>query len=139
MAEQESVSGQASIAAAIIVHDGKVLLVRRRVSEGTLSWQFPAGKVEPGESDVEAAIRETSEEVGLEVRASRRLGERVHPTTGRTMIYVACDVVGGTARVADADEIAAVEWCDRTKLLQHVPYPLHDPVQRYLDGCLESG
>jgi len=37
-----------SIVAAIIVESGKVLLVRRRVREGTLSWQFPAGQSERG-------------------------------------------------------------------------------------------
>jgi 8-oxo-dGTP diphosphatase len=38
------------IATAVIVHDRRVLLVRRRVAEGSLSWQFPAGKIGPGES-----------------------------------------------------------------------------------------
>jgi 8-oxo-dGTP diphosphatase len=130
---QQVASDRASIAAAIIVRNREVLLIRRRVSEGQLSWQFPAGEVEPGESDVQAAIRETSEEVGLDVRAIQRLGERVHPATGRTMVYVACEVVGGTARVVDTDELAEVEWCDRAKLLGHVPYPFYEPVQKYLD------
>jgi 8-oxo-dGTP diphosphatase len=65
------------VAAAVIVDDGRVLLVRRRVEEGRLSWQFPAGKVEPGESGAEAAVRETLEEAGLAVRVVGRLGERV--------------------------------------------------------------
>jgi 8-oxo-dGTP diphosphatase len=133
---QQVDSDRASIAAAIIVREGEVLLVRRRVREGQLSWQFPAGEVEAGESDVQAAIRETSEEVGLDVRAIQRLGERIHPATGRMMVYVACEVVGGTARVVDDDEIAEVEWCDRAKLAHHVPYPFYEPVQRYLDSTL---
>lgn len=33
-------------------------MVRRRVSEGQLSWQFPAGEVEPGEEREAAAVRE---------------------------------------------------------------------------------
>nr|WP_229798617.1 NUDIX domain-containing protein [Couchioplanes caeruleus] len=61
------------------------MLVRRRIAEGRLSWQFAAGKVEPGESGDSAAVRETFEETGLAVRAVRSLGERVHPDTGRTM------------------------------------------------------
>lgn len=68
-----------AIAAAVIVNDGQVLLVRRRVSEGALSWQFPAGEVEAGESGAEAAVRETQEETGLTVRPAGSLGERVHP------------------------------------------------------------
>jgi hypothetical protein len=36
-----------SISAAIVIQDGRVLMVRRRVSEGTLSWQFPAAPLSP--------------------------------------------------------------------------------------------
>jgi 8-oxo-dGTP diphosphatase len=125
-----------TIAAAIIVEDGKLLMVRRRVSEGQLSWQFPAGEVEPGETDEEAAVRETQEETGLTVRPAKSLGSRVHPNTGRTMAYVACDRVSGTARVADEDELAEVAWCDRATLTEYVPYPFFGPVQEYLDAAL---
>jgi 8-oxo-dGTP diphosphatase len=44
--------------------------------------------------------------------ASHVLGDRVHPVTGRRVIYVACDLISGTPRVADEDEIAEVAWCD---------------------------
>jgi 8-oxo-dGTP diphosphatase len=125
-----------AIAAAIIVNDGRVLMVRRRVSEGQLSWQFPAGQVEDGETAEVAAVRETAEEVGLTVAAQETLGERVHPNTGRTMLYVACKVVDGQAHVADEDELDAVDWCDRAKLTEYVPYPLFEPVQDYLDRVL---
>jgi 8-oxo-dGTP diphosphatase len=124
------------VAAAVIVSNGRVLLVRRRVEEGRLSWQFPAGKVEPGESDREAAVRETREEAGLAVRAVSSLGNRVHPDTGRRMFYVACEILAGKAHVADNDEIAEVAWCDRTVLRAYVPYPLYGPVQAFLDDNL---
>lgn len=127
---------QPAIAAAIIVEDGRVLLVRRRVSEGKLSWQFPAGEVEPGESGEQAAVRETLEEAGLTVSAVKDLGERIHPATGRRMIYVACEVLGGEAHVADAEELAEVEWCDRAAVADHVPFPFFEPVQEYLDAAL---
>lgn len=126
------------IAAAIITHLGKVLMVRRRVKEGSLSWQFPAGGVEPGESPEDAAIRESLEETGLQVRATEVLGERVHPNTGRTMIYVACDVISGDAAVMDSDELDAIVWASLADLPMHVPYGLFNLVQEYLDAVLSK-
>jgi len=134
----DTAEARPAIAAGIIVGDGRVLLVRRRVKEGSLSWQFPAGEVESGESNEDAAVRETSEETGLTVRAIETLGERVHPVTGRTMVYVACDVVEGEAYVADEDELAEVAWCTKGMLTEYVPSPLFEPVQRYLDGTIKD-
>jgi 8-oxo-dGTP diphosphatase len=129
-------SQRPAIAVAVVVSDGRVLMVRRRVAEGALSWQFPAGKVEPGETDEEAAARETYEETGVAVRPFRRLGGRVHPMTGRMMAYIACGFISGIADVADPDEIDQVEWCDLEALAKYVPRGLFGPVRRYLDSAL---
>ncbi|MFB9688415.1 NUDIX hydrolase [Amycolatopsis plumensis] len=138
MTEAMEADKKKSIASAITVHDGRVLLVRRRVKEGSLSWQFPGGEIEEGESANEAAVRETREETGLEVKDVSVLGERVHPNTGRTMIYVACQVVGGTAAVVDDDELAEFAWSDGKALTDYVPYPFYGPVQEYLNDNLSS-
>ncbi len=124
------------ISAAVVVQRGRVLMVRRRVAEGQLSWQFPAGKIEPGESPERAAVRETLEEAGLRVAAVRSLGERVHPDTHRHMSYIACEVVSGTAHVADSDEVAEVTWCAHSEISAYVPAGLFPPVQEYLDDVL---
>jgi 8-oxo-dGTP diphosphatase len=124
------------IAAAVVVEDGRVLLVRRRVKEGTLSWQFPAGAIEAGETPEQAAVRETREEVGLKVSAVTLLGARVHPITGRHMSYVVCALESGTAYLADTDELAEVAWCDRDDVANHVPDGFWEPVQAYLDAAL---
>ncbi len=129
-------SERPAIAAAIIVDEGRVLMVRRNVKEGSLSWQFPAGEVEPGETNEQAAAREAEEETGVTVRPTQLLGERVHPNTGRLMLYVACDLVSGTAHVGDEEELAEVAWCDRATLAEYVPYPLFEPVQEHLNGLL---
>ncbi|MET9697321.1 NUDIX hydrolase [Streptomyces sp. NPDC006529] len=126
------------IAGAVVVHEDRVLLVRRRIAEGRLSWQFPAGKVELGESCEEAAVRETKEETGLDVIPAASLGERVHPITGRHVSYTACEMVAGTAHAADPDEVAEVAWVTLSELPQYVPYGLFEPVQRYLDAALRT-
>lgn len=125
-----------AIAAAIITLNDRVLMVRRRVSEGSLSWQFPAGEVEPGEAPIEAAAREANEETGVTVSKGELLGERVHPKTGRTMVYVAFGTVDGQARVADKDELDSVVWASRKEITEYVPYGLFEPVQAYLDSKL---
>jgi 8-oxo-dGTP diphosphatase len=127
---------QPTIAAAVIVHEGKLLLVRRRISEGTLSWQFPAGAVEPGESPTDAAVREAQEETGLLVTSTRTLGQRTHPTTGRTMVYIACDIISGEVTIGDPDELAEYTWATATNLPTLIPHGFAEPVQKYLDTTL---
>lgn len=129
-------SAEPAIAAAVITHNGKVLLVKRRVKEGSLSWQFPAGAIEEGESPNQAATREAKEETGLTVADSKLLGERVHPATGRTMIYVACDLIEGDARVADDEELSEFAWLARGQLAEYVPYGFFEPVQAHLEMVL---
>ncbi|MFE7298055.1 NUDIX hydrolase [Streptomyces sp. NPDC057579] len=135
---QQTADERPGIAAAIIVHEGRVLMVRRRISEGKLSWQFPAGEVEPGETREDAAVRETKEETGLNVSAVKLLGERVHPATGRRMSYTACEVLSGTAHVADTEELAELAWVAHGQIPDYVPYGLFGPVQEYLDAALAS-
>jgi 8-oxo-dGTP diphosphatase len=132
----ETTTEKPGISAAIIVDSGRVLMVRRRISEGELMWQFPAGAIEPGEVATEAAVRETSEETGLTVKAVRLLGERVHPKTGRLMSYTACEPISGEAHVADDEELDAVAWVAHSEITNYVPYGLFEPVQKYLDETL---
>ncbi|NXY98792.1 NUDIX hydrolase [Streptomyces sp. BR123] len=124
------------ISTAIITDAGRVLMIRRREREGKLLWAFPGGGIEDGETPEQAAVRETAEEVDLEVKAIKPLGERVHPQTGRHMSYVACEVVGGEARVADEEELAEVAWIPLDEIPTYVPWGLFGPVQEYLDETL---
>lgn len=126
------------ISTAIITNAGRVLMIRRREREGRLLWAFPGGGIEEGETPEQAAVRETAEEVDLEVKAIKPLGERVHPQTGRHMSYVACEVVGGEARVADEEELAEVAWIRLEEIPTYVPWGLFGPVQDYLDETLPA-
>ncbi|MEW1657202.1 NUDIX hydrolase [Streptomyces sp. NPDC093707] len=133
---QQKAEERPGIAVALIVHEGRVLMVRRRIGEGEPFWQFPAGEVEPGESPEDAAVRETREETGLHVSAVKLLGERAHPATGRPTSYTACEMVTGTAHLADDEEPAELAWVSHGEIPEYVPHELFEPVQRYLDGTL---
>ncbi|MBV9922036.1 MAG: NUDIX hydrolase, partial [Pseudonocardia sp.] len=68
------------VVAAIVTCPLGVLAGRRR--DNKPPWTFIAGEIEPGESAVDAAIREVKEETGLEVSAGQHeIGRRVHPAT----------------------------------------------------------
>lgn len=66
------------VALAIVVRDGRILVLRRR-SRDELDglWEFPGGKIEPGETPEAAASRECAEETGVRVRPVGRIGPSV--------------------------------------------------------------
>lgn len=132
----EQTDTQPPVSTAIIVDSGRVLMIRRREREGRLRWAFPGGGIEAGETPEQAAVRETAEEVTLEVKAVRVLGDRVHPDTAVHMTYVACEPITGTAAIGDPEEIAEVAWVSHGDIPAYVPYGLFPQVQAYLDEAL---
>lgn len=132
----DTTTDKPALSMAVVVADGKLLMIRRREREGDLLWALPGGAIEAGESPEEAAVRETLEETGLKVEATSVIGQRVHPKTHREMSYTACRVIDGVAHVADADELDAVAWVGLAEISEKVPYGLYEPVQAYLDEVL---
>lgn len=103
------------VVAAIVTSDLGVLVGRR--NDGKPPWTFIAGEQEPGERVEDTAIREVKEETGLRIETGTIIGERVHPKTGRTMIYMAARPTHGTdVFVGDADELAEVRWISLAEL-----------------------
>ena len=99
------------VAAGVLVeHEGKVLLVRRRLNPGQGLWTFPAGFVDFDEDPAEAAVRECYEETGLEVEIASLLNVvagREHERGADIVIVYCARMVGGTLRAADdADRVA---------------------------------
>lgn len=102
-----------------IVHDeiGRLLLIRRRNEPGRGRWSLPGGKVEPGETDSTAVIREVAEETGLAVTPGKIVGrvELVAPGPPDGQVYDVvdyhCQRVSGTVRPGDDADQAA--WIDR--------------------------
>lgn len=126
------------VSMAVIASEGKLLMIRRRQREGRLSWALPGGGIEVGETAEQAAVREVAEEVALEVKAVRVIGQRIHPDSGADMTYVACEPVAGEARVEDTEELAEVAWVTLEEIPTYVPWGLFPPVQEYLEGALTA-
>ena len=99
-------------------------------------WTFIAGEIEPGESPADAAVREVKEETGLLVRPGRILGRRVHPHTGRLMIYMTAKPEHGTdVHVGDRAELAEVRWLTLAEADTLLP-GMYAPVRAHLGRSL---
>jgi len=91
---------------------GRVLIARRAAGCRKGLWEFPGGKVEPGESDEEALKREFMEEFGMKIRVERFLGEVWHqyPDLGINLVAYLCTPLGEIKKRTSHSEIAWVEW-----------------------------
>jgi len=67
------------VVAAVIELEGRYLITQRNASAVLpLLWEFPGGRVEPGESEQEALAREVRGRIGVDVIVGGKLGEHVH-------------------------------------------------------------
>jgi 8-oxo-dGTP diphosphatase len=95
---------QIVVGAAILRH-GRVLAARRAVPADLAGqWEFPGGKVEPGESDVDGLVRECREELGVQIAVGELLG-CVEPPGFALRVYLAELIAGEPQPRADHDEL----------------------------------
>jgi len=102
-----------------IVHDaeGRLLLIRRGHPPDKGRWSLPGGRVEAGESDAAAVVRELSEETGLRVEAGRLIGSVDRPGTGGVTYEIhdyAAIVMGG--ELSPGDDAAEARWTTPAEL-----------------------
>lgn len=110
------------VTCAIIERDGLVLAARRGASMHLPhEWEFPGGKLRPGEQEAECLIREVREELSIEVTPERRLRDSVHDYGGKhvRLIPYVCRFVSGKivllehaeARWLNPEELRGLNWC----------------------------
>ncbi len=67
------------VVAAVIERAGRYLLTQRsEEAVFPLLWEFPGGRIEPGETETDALVREVRHRIGVDVEVSEKLGENVH-------------------------------------------------------------
>lgn len=108
------------VAAAIIVKDNKVFATQRGYGEFKDGWEFPGGKLEPGESAREALVREIREELDVDIKVGKLLEtvEYDYPEFHLTMHCFICELLSEEivlkehedARWLKEEELDTVDW-----------------------------
>ncbi len=113
------------VAAGVVFHGGRVLLSRRRAADhlGGL-WEFPGGKLEPGEGAAECLRRELREELAIEVTVEEELLslEHAYPERRVRLHFLRCRWTGGVPRALGCQAFAWV----RPEELDRYPFPPAD-------------
>ena len=113
------------VVAAIIVRDGRIFATQRGYGDWKDWWEFPGGKVEPGESTEDALKREIREELATEIEVDELLTtvEYDYPKFHLTMHCYLCTIISGDlsllehedARWLALDELDCVKWLPADK------------------------
>lgn len=113
------------VVAAIIYKDGAYFATQRGYGEFEGMWEFPGGKIEPGESPEDALKREIQEELGVNVTIENRLctTEHDYPSFHLTMHCYLCSVASDEIELREhksalwltAETLDSVEWLPADK------------------------
>ena len=126
------------VAVALVDRAGRILLQKRRAERqhGGL-WEFPGGKVEAGESELSALIREIDEELGIVVAPDHlsSLATAADPGGALVISLYTCLAWQGEPRCLDA---AAIGWFAPHELHALAMPPLDRPLAAALDEWLQE-
>jgi 8-oxo-dGTP pyrophosphatase MutT (NUDIX family) len=101
-------------AAGTVVHDpsrGVLMLWRHRFITDTWGWEVPAGRIDPGETPVQCAIRETIEETGWRPTAVEPLVQ-YHPNNGFLDQVFYCFHARGAVQIGEPTDRSEAEWVE---------------------------
>jgi len=111
------------VVAAVITDNGRLLVCRRRPDKSAAGrWEFPGGKVEPGEDAAQALRREIGEELGVDIEVGARLVRSDTKVAG-TVIDLECrwarlcgppptgSIDHDRLRWVGRDQLADFDWC----------------------------
>ena len=109
-----------TVRVAIIIENGKVFATQRGYGEFKDGWEFPGGKIEPGETPEEAIVREIKEELDTEVEVIELLDtvEYDYPNFHLSMGCFICKIKSGdlvlkeheAAKWLTKDTLGSLEW-----------------------------
>ncbi|MFE9653639.1 (deoxy)nucleoside triphosphate pyrophosphohydrolase [Micromonospora sp. NPDC006431] len=126
------------VVGAAIIADGRVLACERSAPpEVAGRWEFPGGKVEPGEDETTALVRECAEELGVRVELGARVGRDVRMAHGRSVlrVYVARLLHGDQPKALEHSEL---RWLSAAELDTVAWLPADAPIVAALRPLLTN-
>ena len=113
------------VVAAIIIHENKIFATQRGYGEFKDGWEFPGGKIEPGETPQEALVREIKEELDIEIEVKDFLEtvEYDYPDFHLSMACFFCSIRSGemvlkeheAAKWLTVETLDSVDWLPADK------------------------
>ncbi len=103
------------VVAAVIRKEGRIFATQRGYGEFKDGWEFPGGKIEPGETPQQALVREIREELDTEIRVGELIEtiEYDYPAFHLSMDCFWCEIVEGSLELREHE---AARWLDRESL-----------------------
>jgi 8-oxo-dGTP diphosphatase len=110
------------VSAAVVIRAGRVLLTQRKTGTHLAgAWEFPGGKVEPGEDPRDALARELREEIGVAATVGSIVEVTFHryPTKDVLLLFYEAALAPGSPE-PEALDVAAVRWAEAGELRDEV-------------------
>ena len=98
-----------------LIQDGNRILLQNRIKEDWKGYTLPGGHVEPGESFVDAVVREMKEETGLDILRPHLAGIKQFPIENGRYIVLLFKAVEFNGEVISSEE-GEIEWIDIERL-----------------------